>query len=444
MKFNFKLILILIIFTLSAMTYAQLNPNDSLTVDNAVHLVLNNNPAIQNALHSINASVARVSETKSSLYPEAGISLSYLRLGPVASISFPGFGNFDLFPADNFDEHVGVSATVYDFDKREKNINLAQSQVQGFKDKLELVKQELAYRTIQTFYTILFLERSLKVQNDAINTLNEHLDITKKKVSAGTATNFDVLTTNVRVSSAEEGKINLKNSLANAEISLKQLLGLPANSRIALKGDFSEYRTDYNIDSLINIAMQNRYDIKSVEDQIISEHAKDNVVSAMYNPTIKIAANYGLKNGYVPDLTAWHGNYMAAIQMDIPLSGVIPYFGGHLEESLHQETSANINAAESYKSDVIQKVKAEVQKSVVDLQSSLERYKTTDVNVHQAESALSLAKIRYEAGTGTNLDLLDAETMLAQAKLMRLQALYKYVIGRYELLQSIGEKVWLQ
>ena len=442
MKFNFKLIIIFLIFSLNIIGYAQVNPNDSLTVENAVRLVLNNNPAIQSAIHTIDASEARVSESKSSLYPEAGISLSYVRLGPIASISFPGFGNFDLFPADNFDEHIGVSATIYDFNKREKNIYLAKSQVQSFKDKLELVKQELTYRTIQTFYTILFLERSLQVQNDAINTLKEHLDITKKKVSAGTATYFDVLTTNVRVSSAEEGKINLKNSLANAEISLKQLLGFSSNEKVALKGNFSEYRTDYNIDSLINVAMQNRYEIKSVDDQIISEHAKDNVVSAMNNPTVKVAANYGFKNGYVPDLTAWHGNYVAAIQMDIPLSGVIPYFGGHLEESLYQETSANISAAESYKSDVIQQVKADVQKSLVDLHSSLERFQTTDVNVRQAESALSLAKIRYEAGTGTNLDLLDAETMLAQAKLMRLQALYKYVTGRYELLQAIGEKVW--
>ncbi|MHB1686218.1 MAG: TolC family protein [Ignavibacteriaceae bacterium] len=442
MKFYLKLIILIIIFSLSSTAYSQSNSNDSLTVEEAIHLTLQNNPAIQNAIHSIDASRARVDESKSSLYPEAGISLNYVRLGPIASIAFPGFGNFDLFPANNFDEHIGVSATVYDFNKREKAINLAQTQVQGFKDKLGIVKQQLAYRTIQTFYTILFLKRSIKVQDEAIGTLKGHLDITKKKVEAGTATNFDVLTTNVRVSSAEEGKINLKNALANAEIVLKQLLGLSPNSKVEPKGDFTEYKTEYNIDSLINIAMQNRYEVKSVDDQILSEQAKDNVVSAMNNPSITITATYGFKNGYVPDLTAWRGNYMAAVQVDIPLSGVIPYFGGHLEESMHQETSANIKAAESYKSDVIQQIKADVQKSVVDLQSSMERFQTTDVNVHQAESALSLAKIRYEAGTATNLDLLDAETSLAQAKLMRLEALYKYVTGRYELIQAIGEKVW--
>ncbi len=440
MKFYFKSIFLFLFIT--GIAFSQYSSNDSLTVDQAVHMVLQNNPAIQSAIHSIDASKARVEESKSSLYPEAGISLNYTRLGPVASISFPGFGNFDLFPADNFDEHIGVSATIYDFDKRQKNVDLALTKVQSFKDKLELVKQGLAYRTIQTFYTILFLQRSIAVQNEAINTLKEHLNITKKKVEAGTATNFDVLTTNVRVSAAEEEKINLQNSLANAEITLKQLTGLPQNANIELSGDFTENAAVYNVDSLTNAAMQNRFEIKAANDQIATETAQYNVVSAINNPTVSIAASYGVKNGYVPDLNLWHGNYVAALQVDVPLSGVIPYFGGYREQSMHEESAANLHAAESFKNDILLQVRSDVQKGVTDLQSSMERYNTTDAAVHQAESALELAKIRYEAGTVTNLDLLDAETSLSQAKLMRLQALYKYVIGRYELLQAVGEKVW--
>jgi len=440
MKFYFMHIFLFLFIT--GIAFSQTNSSDSLSVDQAVHMVLENNPAIQNAIHSIDASKARVEESKSSLYPEAGISLNYTRLGPVASISFPGFGNFDLFPADNFDEHIGVSATIFDFDKRQKNIDLALTKVQSFNDRLELVKQGLAYRTIQTFYTILFLKRSIAVQDEAINTLKEHLDITKKKVEAGTATNFDVLTTNVRVSSAEEEKINLQNSLANAEITLKQLIGLPQHAKVEPSGDFTEAPAEYNIDSLVSAAMQNRFEIKAANDEIATEQAQDNVVSAIYNPTVSVAAAYGVKNGYVPDLTAWHGNYVAAVQVEVPLSGVIPYFGGYREQSMHEETSANIKAAESYKSDVILQIRSDVQKGVADLRSSIDRFNTTDAAVHQAESALDLAKIRYEAGTVTNLDLLDAETSLAQAKLMRLEALYKYVIGRYELLQAVGEKVW--
>ncbi len=442
MKFYFNLLLSLIFIFITGLTSAQSHSTDSLTVEEAIHMVLASSPAIQQQMHLITASKARVDESKSSLYPNAGISLNYARLGPLASINFPGLGNFDMFPANNFDEHLGVSATIYDFDKRQKDIDFAKSQVAGYKDRLELVKQELAYRTAQIFYTILFIKQSIKVQNEAINTLKEHIALIKKKVEAGTATSFDVLTTKVHLSSAEEEKINLENSLTNSEINLRQLLGIPSNEIIEPVGEFSESPVQYNADSLINLAMQNRYEIKSANDQIASEKAHDNVVSAMYNPTINVAATYGLKNGYIPNLDAWRGNYMAAVNVNIPLSGVIPYFGGYREEKMHQESSANIQAADSYKSDVILRVKTDVQKGISDLHSSMDKFNTTDVAVQQADTALSQAKIRYEAGTVTNLDLLDAETSLAQAKLMRLEALYRYVIGRYELLQAVGEKVW--
>lgn len=442
MKFYFNLLLALLFFFITGFAAEQVNPSDSLTVEQAIHIVLSNSPAIQRQMHLIDASKARVEESKSSLYPDAGISLNYARLGPVASISFPGFGNFELFPADNFDEHIGASATIFDFDKRQKDIDYSRSKVAAVQDKLELVKQELAYKTAQTFYTILFLKQSIKVQDDEINNLKEHIALTGKKVEAGTATQFDVLTTKVHVSSAEEGKINLENALANSEITLRHLLGYSQNTEVEPAGEFTESPVQYNVDSLINAALKNRYEIKTADDQIAQEKAHDNVLSAMYNPTVNVSAAYGVKNGYVPDLTAWRGNYVAAINVDIPLSGVIPYFGGYREERMHQESLANLKAADSYKSDVILQVKSDVQKGISDLRSSIDKFNTTDAAVQQADTALTQAKIRYEVGTLTNLDLLDAETSLAQAKLMRLEALYRYVIGRYELLQAIGDKVW--
>jgi outer membrane protein TolC len=72
----------------------------------------------------------------------------------------------------------------------------------------------------------------------------------------------------------------------------------------------------------------------------------------------------------------------------------------------------------------------------------MDKLQTTEVAVQQAKTALNLAKIRYEAGTVTNLDLLDAETALAQARFERLQALYNFVMGKYDLDQAIGEKSW--
>ncbi len=442
MKSRLVLLILFLTFSTTGAVFAQSAVPDSLTLDEAVNMVLSRNPAVQQATHAIDASQAAVKVSRSSLYPNAGVSLNYALLGPVAALGFPGFGTFKLFPASNFDEHVGVSATLYDFGKRQTEIDLAKTKVMSTKDRLDLVKQNLAYGTIQTFYSILFLERSIRVQDDEIATLQQHLLMTKKKVEAGTATNFDVLTTQVRVAAAQNEKISLENSLENTKIALRHLLGLPPDSPIDLSGEFSEALVSINTDSLTGIAMKDRVEMKAAEDQIHTARAAYNVAAAIYKPTLDVAAAYGFKNGYEPDINAWRGNYAISAQLQIPIDGFVPYFGGYRRENMEQEASANIAEASSYRTGVSQQVSADVQKGISDLRSSMDKLKTTDITVKQAETALDLAKIRYEAGTVTNLDLLDAETSLAQARLMRLEALYNYVIGKYELRKAIGEKPW--
>jgi len=414
---------------------AQVSSNDSLTVDESVQLALKANPEIQQAVHSIDVSQARVEVSKSSFFPTGGADLTYTRLGPASSIAFGGEG-FQLYPLNNWDEHLGVTGTIYDFDKREKSVDLASSQVATAQDRLELAKSGLSYRTMQTFYAILFLEKSIQVQNEEIKNLNDHLLMTQKKVQAGTATNFDVLTTQVRVAAAQNDRINLENNLENTNVVFRQLLGLPPGSPTNLSGEFTEGAVALNADSLLAQAISDRIDIKIADDQLNSSNMEYKVASATNNPALNASFEWGLKNGLFPDMDVLRGNFVANVQLAIPL------FDGFREHRMQEEANAGILVSQDYKSTVVEQIKADVQRAVSDVRSSLDRLRMTDITVEQAKSAVEQARIRYDAGTITNLDLLDAETSLSQAELMQIQALYKFVSSRIELDQAIGTKVW--
>jgi Outer membrane protein len=436
MKMNFLFKVNVLILGITCVSIAQVNYHDSLTVSDAVRIALAENPSLKQGVHEIAASEARVEQSKSSLYPNAAATLNYTHLGPVAQLGFPGFGEFKLFPSDNYDEHIGASVTLFDFERRQKSIQLAQTQVQSAADKLDLMKLDLSYQTIQTFYTILFLQKSIQVQNDEIATLREHLLVTKKKVEAGTGTDFDVLTTEVRVAAAENKRISLENSLMNAETEMRRLLNFPPNVPLRLVGSFAESPVSLNVDSLLNVAVRNRVELKMADDQIKTAIAQYKVASAVNNPSVNLSLAYGFKNGYEPNINAWRGNYVAALQVQIPV------FDGYRENKMKDEASENVKAAESYREDVLEKIKSDVQIAIADLRSSIEKLQTTDITIQQAESALQLARLRYQAGTVTNLDLLDSETALAEARLMQLEALYRFAISRYELGHALGLKEW--
>jgi outer membrane protein len=408
---------------------------DSLTLEASIQTALKMNPDILQAAHSIDIYQSGVEVSKSSYYPDASANLTYARLGPKSSIAFGGAG-FQLYPLNAWDEHLGVEGTIYDFDKRSKSVDLAASRVTTAQDRLELAKSGLSYRTIQTFYAILFLEKSIQVQNEEIKNLHDHLLMTQKKVQAGTATDFDALTTQVRVAAAENTRINLENNLENTKVVFRRLLGLPPDSPVNLSGDFVEEPVVLNTDSLVSQAMTDRIEMKVASDQLNSAQMQYEVASATNNPKLNASVMWGLKNGLFPNQDALRGNFVAGVELAIPL------FDGFREKNLKEQANAGIHVSEDSKNGVAEQIKSDVQKGISDVRSSLDRLRTTEITVEQAKSAVEQARVRYQAGTVTNLDLLDAETSLSQAELMQIQALYQFVVSRYELDQAVGTKVW--
>ena len=435
MKSLFTITLLITSLSVSMPAFSQTAPADSLTLQESIQKAIQTNPDVLQAAHSIDVFKSGVDVSKSSYYPDASADLTYARLGPASSISFGGQG-FQLYPLNTWDEHLGVSGIIYDFDKRNKSIGLASSQVTTAQDRLELVKSGLSYRTIQTFYAILFLGKSIQVQDEEIKNLSDHILMTQKKVQAGTATDYEVLTTQVRVAAAQNEKINLQNNLENTKVIFRRLLGLAPDAPVNLSGEFNEEPVALNTDSLVSEALSNRIEMKVANDQLSSAHMQYDVASSTNNPTLGASLMWGLKNGLFPDQNAMRGNFVAAVELAIPL------FDGYRERSLKEEANAGVRVYEDNLSSVAEQIKSDVQKGVSDVGSSLERLRTTEITVEQAKAAVEQARVRYQAGTVTNLDLLDSETFLSQAELMQIQALYQFVVSRYELDQAIGEKVW--
>ena len=436
MKFHFYIIITIIFFGLASVSQAQQSNSDSLSLNEALRMTLTNQPVINQAVQQVDAVNAKVKEQNSSYYPNVEGDLSYAWIGPIISLSFPGMGSFDFNTPNNYDMHVSAGYTIYDFGKRDAGMDLIKSYKLSAEEKINLIKSNLAYSAIQTFYTILFLEKSIKVTDDQINTLNQHLDLTKKKVASGSATDFDVLTTEVRVASAQNEKIDLQNALKKEKIYLRNLTGYSSDKPLNLSGDFSIYESGTKEDSLVSQAYNMRPEIKLAKDAENSARISKQVSSLGNKPTLSIGATYGLKNGFFPNLDVLRGNWAAGISANIPI------FSGYRTEAKVEEAEANLNSSTQEILSLERKIKTEVQSAYSDLQSNKEKLNTTRIQVKQAEDAVTRAEAQYRDGVITNLDLIDAETALAGAKLLYLQVVYKNVISKYALEKVTGKVVW--
>ena len=408
---------------------------DSLTVEDVVRLVLRQHPALAQAAGLADAADARVRLAESAWNPTVGLEATYTRLAPVASMQF-GSEEFRLFPGDNLDAHVGVRQQIYDFGKTSAAADLGRSRSQGARIGIDMARTALTYQTIQTFYSILYLREAVDVQEEQIRTLGEHIEVTKKRVASGSATDFDVLTTEVRLAAARNQEIDLHNAESKAEVSLSRLLGRDAEAPLLLSGSFSGQPAPFASDSLVQQALNQRPEIRGARSDEESARLQMQVAAVWYTPSLNLGVSYGFKNGYLPNLDALRGNLAASARLEVPL------FEGGRGTDREEEAGALLRSAQARQTDLRQQVTQDVRQAVSDLRSAMGKLAASELQLTQAREALSIARKRYEIGAISNLDLLDTETSLQQAHLLRLQSLFALTVDRFALARAVGAEPW--
>jgi len=408
---------------------------DSLTFTDVVQRAVQNNPAVQRAVENAQAAEARVGQSRSALYPTAGVEGDYTRIGPTPSVPF-GSEVFQLAPADNWDFHAGGMYTVYDFGRNQTQVTLSQSRALQSGDAVDAARMNLAYQAAHAYYGILYLQQSIVVQDQQIAALNEHRSVAEKRLQTGAGISLDVMTTDVRVASAQNQRVDLVNMLDKQKAILRELLGLADSVQVNVKGELELTPVSLNADSLATAAFNRRIDIRLARDEENLARIQERIANLGELPTLDVLANYGFKNGYELDLDKLVGNFVAGARLSIPL------YTGKRKEYQKQEAAANLRAQQDNIQALERQIRGETDRAMVDVQSALEKLQITQVGIERANEAVKVARSAYAYGTLTNVDLLDAETSVALADLSRVQALYNFELAKSALEQATGVRLW--
>jgi outer membrane protein len=422
-------VFLLIPFTLS---YGQ---TDSLTLDQVIAQAISNHPAVLRAQEDVFAAEARVGQNRSMEYPVVEGSAAYTRLDPAAQITFAG-RDLKLVPNDNWDFHVGARHSLFDFGRKSTQVELSRSRVQTARDATETVRANLAYTVARAFYSILFLRRAIGVQDEEISALHRHLEVVRHKVAAGTALGYDTLITRVRIAAVENQRTDAENSLDKQLLVLRELLDLPTDAPMNIKGSLELVNVGLNEDSLWTAAQMQRTEIRLSGDAENSAKIQQRLAAVSDRPSLNAFVQYGLMNGYPMNLYALQGNWVGGAQVQIPL------YNANRRRFLRQEADAALRAEQEHRQMIDRQIRAEISRAVADIRAALDKLETSKVQIQQAEEAMKLARLRYENGTITNMDLLDAETALTEAELVKEQALLSHVLACTALRQATGVHLW--
>jgi outer membrane protein TolC len=389
-----------------------------------------------NSLISLNE--VKVGLGKTAFLPTAMGDLSYRMQYPTPAIEFPsGSGQIQeikIQPADNYNASITLAQPLIDL-KVNSMLNKAKSDLDISKDNLESFKITLAYQVAQIYYSIIFLNRSLTVQQQQIDLLQATLEQIRVKVKNGDALNYDLVSTQVRYANAGNFFTELRSQLDKQYNMLGMLTGISGKDYL---NDTSFNSSVFNLmtDSVMTIAYQNNPDIRLAGDKIKS--AGWDIISAdrLRLPVLNLLAGGGYKNGFMPSINQINFNYFVGFGVTIPiLPASRPGF---------QRKMAVINHDASKLALETQKVilNKDLLNAMDDIRKNQKKLASADTLIKQAQLAQNLASDRYKFGVITNLEVLTAVSNYKEAKLSQLQYEYNLLLSRMDLCRLAGIRWW--
>jgi outer membrane protein len=409
---------------------------DSLVINQVIGDVIGNFPTVKQAEEAINAADSRIGLARTGYYPDLEVTASYNHLGPLTEISIPSFGHILLYPADNYAAAVNLRENIYDFGKTSRNISLEKENKALAELSLDQVKQNLSLTVVSNFFALAFLQEAIIIKQQELQNLQEHLDFVRKKKETGSATQYEYLSTQVRISTVESQQVDLQTSQTVQLSVLNNLLGLPEKTVHNVKYDLNTKIPGVPEDSLVSYAIGHRDEMMIARKKTDVAESRYQVIRAQNNPSFNLFAAGGAKNGYFPNLDQMKMNYVVGAGIRVPI-----YDASRTKYNLQQANSSIITSG--YETETMRRtVTNDVVENETRLKAAQQKVEQYQLQLDQAQQAYDLAQTNFKAGAITNLDLLDASTTLSESSLLLLKARIDYMVSIYRLQASLGLRLY--
>lgn len=296
---------------------------------------------------------------------------------------------------------------------------------------LEQTKQNIRYTATAAYYQILQDRNLIDVEQESVNTLQEHLDNVNAQYRVGTVAKSDVLASQVQLANAQQALVSAQNNYDIAVSTLNNVIGLPTDTVLDIRDQLKYTKYDLTQDDCTNYALDNRADGAAARYAVKVAEAGVDTAKAGYQPTVNAVASKtiaGDREFRKNQAESWKAGLQASWDV---------FDNGLTQASVNSANMALAKAKEAA-AQTDDQIRLDVRTAYLGLQAAEKNIQTTSVAVTRAEEDYKIAQVRYSAGVGTNLDVMDANEKLTTARTNYYTALYNYNTSKASLDKAMG------
>jgi outer membrane protein TolC len=396
-----------------------------IALETAIDLAYRNNEELRIALLQLERSQAGLRAEQALLYPTADLN---------ATLENTNQTNFGLGGSNNATRLSGGLRTEYDLGlsgERAARIRAAEEQVRLSELQVERTREELRLNTITDYYAVQEAIEQIRINQAFLTEAERNLRDTQLREEVGVGTRFDVLRADVQVANARQTLTQATSQRQIAQRQLARRLNVPPSIDLTTLAVEIAGNWPLTLEESIVLAYQNRSELEQFLVERTLNAAQREASLARIRPNLGLFAQYNAQTLLTSPAgvqNTFNDGFSLGAQLNWRL------FDGGGARARADQSDRDIAIDEFEFESTRNTIRTQVEEAYYTLQANQANISTATVAVNQAEEALELANLRFNAGVGTQLDVLSATRELteAQGNLVRAVLEYNRALARLE------------
>ena len=414
---------------------------DVYTLEKSIEEALEKNWSMKTKKEKIHEAMYVKKQAMAEFLPKLSTTYGYTRLDEVKStdpidlgiMTIPGS---ELNTHDNYQWKTTITQPLFTGFALLSSFELSKLGIDLSEIELELEKLSIALRVKESYFNILEADRAVEVAGKAVESLESHVKVAGSFYKVGMIPINDLLKAEVELANSHQNLVKAQNASRLARAAFNVILSRPINEPVQVE-DILNYQPEAgDFDVHLNSALKNRPEIRVFDINLLQTDQQKKLARSKYFPEMAVTYDY-IKEGDHPDVAGSPFHDKGRWQVMAVCSWTFWEWG---------KTHYSVKEQESIKRQLIQarsafidQIGLEIKQAVLELSTTEKNIPTTKKAVEQAEENLRVSQERYKAQVTTSTEVLDAQTLLTQARTNYYNSLYDHNLAKAKLLRAIGE-----
>ncbi len=434
-------LLTLFAFAMFNTLLAQETGVEALSLEDCIRIALENNSQLKIVQYQKSLASRQHRQSYSNILPQVNFTFdaSTFKRGPTFYIGNEFVGENPLtnktITGENYSASLVVSQNLFDGGFWWNNIRKTAIDQKSTEFRFMDQRQQTIVTVQQAYFTLLQELKLLDVYKQAVNRSAEQLERSEKMYELGAVAQVDVFRARVNLGNDRIQYLNQKNAVEKARQNLNLAMGRDPNTPLEIQQEFSYSRETASLDELLKQALANNPGIKELEQTYHASRLQIALAKSSFLPRLSAFYTYSRR---VPDFKAIYKNFEREFTWTLGVRLTWNLFNGFSDYLNIQQAKINARLSSERLLESRRNLLSTVKTLYDNLQALNEIIKINQENLESAREEYRLAQERYRIGSGTALELREAQVNLTRAEQILVSAEYDAIITHAQLQAAVG------